>query len=316
MKIKGYLSPQEIQSLMSPSDFEGWRAVFVDWAMIISSMVLVAHIPNILTVIFSLSIIGGRQLGLAILVHDTTHRSLFKTKWLNDFVGRWVCGGPIWQDLPRYRSHHMKHHQFAGSEKDPDLSLVSNFPIKKASLRRKMLRDIFGVTGIKRLYALFLMDLGMLTYTVAADPKPIDQTGRKIGEMMRMGFRNMAPMIITNGIMIVILTYFGKSWLYLLWIGSYLTTFSLFLRIRSIAEHACTRMSLDPIQNTRTTLANWMARLTVAPHRVNYHLEHHLLMMVPYFNLPKVHRILRNRNAYSSAFIAKNYREVLKIATS
>src|SRR5690606_3120686 len=100
------------------------------------------------------------------------------------------------------------------------------------------------------------------------------------------------------------------------WIVAYLTTFSLIIRVRSIAEHACTQLDADPIKNTRTTYANPIARVTFAPHRVNYHLEHHLLMSIPYFQLPHFHRLLKERGALDSANIAENYWKVMKIATT
>jgi fatty acid desaturase len=95
-----------------------------------------------------------------------------------------------------------------------------------------------------------------------------------------------------------------------------MTTFSVFVRVRSIAEHACTEDTLDQFLNTRTTLAGFFARLTVAPHHVNYHLEHHLLMTTPHYRLKKMHRLLKERGVYESRPPAANYFEVLRIATS
>ena len=51
----------------------------------------------------------------------------------------------------------------------------------------------------------------------------------------------------------------------------------------------------DPLGQTRTVRAGWLERLFVAPNRVQYHLEHHLLMTVPHYNLPKFHEMLRDR---------------------
>jgi fatty acid desaturase len=126
----------------------------------------------------------------------------------------------------------------------------------------------------------------------------------------------MKGWIITNAAMAGLLAAFGHPWLYLLWLGSYLTTFSVFVRIRSIAEHACTQLDLDPFKSTRTTHANWFARITVAPIRVNYHLEHHLLMTVPYFSLPKLHRLLAAKGALAGAYVSPGYMDVLRIATT
>src|SRR5262249_37130247 len=131
-----------------------------------------------------------------------------------------------------------------------------------------------------------------------------------------VAFKNLRGVVLTNLVLFAVLALAGKPWLFGLWVVSYLTTFSAIVRIRSIAEHACTQMDLDPVKNTRTTAASWFARVTVAPHRVNYHLEHHLLMTVPYFKLPKFHRLLRERGALQGAYVSLGYLEVLKTASS
>ena len=103
--------------------------------------------------------------------------------------------------------------------------------------------------------------------------------------------------------------------LYLLWVGAYLTTFSLVLRIRAMAEHACTDATTDPFFNTRTTQANLLAKLSVAPLAVNYHLEHHLLPTVPLYSLPRMHALLSERGALEGCHVAPNYRAVLRDVT-
>ena len=62
--------------------------------------------------------------------------------------------------------------------------------------------------------------------------------------------------------------------------------------------------------------ARWWERLLVAPNRVNYHLEHHLLMTVPHYNLPRMHALLRERGVLDDACIADGYWGVLKNAIS
>jgi fatty acid desaturase len=74
--------------------------------------------------------------------------------------------------------------------------------------------------------------------------------------------------------------------------------------------------SADPFRNTRTTLAGPLARLLLAPHRVSYHLEHHLLMTVPAFRLPVLHRLLAERGALPEGATAGGYVEVLRLASS
>src|SRR5207244_4038949 len=72
----------------------------------------------------------------------------------------------------------------------------------------------------------------------------------------------------------------------------------------------------DPLRNTRTTLARWWERLLLAPNRVNYHLEHHLVMTVPHYNLPRMHRLLRARGVLEDACVTRGYLDVLRPASA
>jgi fatty acid desaturase len=62
--------------------------------------------------------------------------------------------------------------------------------------------------------------------------------------------------------------------------------------VRDIAEHGMVPSLDDPLRNTRTTRAGFLARLALAPYWVNHHLEHHLLAFVPCWKLPQVHALL------------------------
>ena len=67
-----------------------------------------------------------------------------------------------------------------------------------------------------------------------------------------------------------------------------------------MAEHAGTQVSNSALTNTRTTKAGWLARAFVAPIRVNYHMEHHLMAAVPFFKLPKCIRCYENVAMFQS----------------
>lgn len=123
--------------------------------------------------------------------------------------------------------------------------------------------------------------------------------------------------MISNGVILGVLAIFGRPELYLLWPVALLTTFRLAIRIRSIAEHAMAGPADDPLRNTRTTLVSWWERFFFAPNFVNYHLEHHLLMTVPHYHLPKMHAMLRERGLLENALVNEGgYRDVLRRAAS
>jgi fatty acid desaturase len=87
-------------------------------------------------------------------------------------------------------------------------------------------------------------------------------------------------------------------------------------RIRNIAEHAVVPDNNDPFRNARTTKAGWFMRAVLAPYWVNYHVEHHLLMYVPCYNLPKLHAMLIAKGYGPKMELQQDYWAVLKLATS
>ncbi len=54
----------------------------------------------------------------------------------------------------------------------------------------------------------------------------------------------------------------------------------------------------------------------MAPHHVNFHLEHHLLPTVPHYRLPEMHQLLVERGAWAEATKADGYLEVLRLAST
>lgn len=291
------LTRDEVHSLLAMHDLRSWMSLAIDWGIVGASFALVAVWPNPLTIVVALFLIGARQLGFAVLMHEASHRSLFSNRRVNDWVGNWLAAYPIWSDLRPYRPYHLKHHAKTGSEEDPDIGLVRPFPITRRSLWRKVWRDLSGQTGRK-------FAIGAWKRTFARWGK--DPEARRAAQ----------GVLITNLVLLGLLTLVGHPALYLLWAGAWLTTHTLVTRIRSIAEHALTRDPSDPLGNTRTTVASWWERLLIAPNGVNYHLEHHLLMTVPHYNLARMHRLLRERGVLDRACVDDGYIGVLARASA
>ncbi len=305
------LTREEIRALTQTSDRRAWQSVTTTWAIVFAALALAAWQPNVFGVGLALVLVGGRQLALAVLMHECSHRALFEGGALNRWAGRWLCGAPVWSDVDRYRVHHLSHHAHAGSDRDPDLSLATGFPITARSLIRKFARDLTGISGLRRVVGLLLMDAGYLNYSASDTVTRADTSNITLaGHFVRL-VKYLTPTVVANAVLCLLLIALGIGWTYWVWVAAYFTTFSLFLRIRSMAEHACTDESADPLRHTRTTYASWAARLTVAPHDVNFHTEHHLLPTVPHYNLEKMHAILKQRGAFEGAHLSSGYGDVL-----
>ena len=186
-------------------------------------------------------------------------------------LSQWLCAYPIFADTLAYRRYHLAHHAHTQQENDPDLVLSAPFPITKASYRRKFWRDITGRTGYEQRKAQLLNALGDPSWPVA---RRMHHSREKLG-----------PQMAVNGVLLAGLSLAGIWWAYpLLWLVPLLTWMMVITRIRNIAEHAVVPDSNDPLRNTRTTQANLIERIFIAPYCVNYHLEHHLLFYVPCYN--------------------------------
>lgn len=127
--------------------------VFCNFALVALAFALPALWLNPLSVMVAILLLGGRQLGLAVIYHDCSHSVFFRTRWLNEMIGHWVAGGLLNTSMYAYRNYHLKHHRFAGTVDDPDLALANSYPASKASLKRKFMRDITGRTGLKTTWA-------------------------------------------------------------------------------------------------------------------------------------------------------------------
>ena len=302
VSVTELFSRDEIKELTTTSDLHGAWAVGSTWTIIVMTFGTVAYsweyLPTwgkVLMCALALAILAGRQLALAILMHDASHHSLFKTKWLNTHLTDWLCARPIWNDVSKYRPYHLKHHAKTSQPDDPDLGLVKNFPITQSSLFRKFFRDLNGQSGLKFLAGRVLMDLELLEWSVSNDPKPIPRGDRSNLELAKNLLKNSSGMLISNAAIFSALWASGHPKLYLLWPLAYITPFPLFIRIRAMAEHAGLETSHSALSNTRTTRAGWLARALVAPIHVNYHIEHHLMASVPHQKLGRMHQMLRER---------------------
>ena len=126
-----HFTADEVRELRVIREHRAWLTLSVNYGLIAASMALVAYAPNALTIVVALLIIGTRQLGFAVVMHESAHHTLFQNRKLNDFVGNWLAAYPIYLSADMYRAHHLAHHAKTWTEGDPDLSLATGFRCRK-----------------------------------------------------------------------------------------------------------------------------------------------------------------------------------------
>lgn len=255
-------------------------------AQIAGIIALVEVLANPVGYVLGFVLFGRVIVCMNILGHEAVHRTLFSDKGLNDWVGRWLLSYPAFVAFELYRRGHMAHHRDELGPDEPDLALYRGYPISRSSLRRKLVRDAVGISGWKIMR-------GLLRGLRKPRTRPV-------------ALRIFA---VQFGLL-ALATAFGRPWLYLLWLGPYLTQWRVTNRLRAIAEHGGMTRSTDRRETTIAVRQSLVARFFMVPYHVGLHLAHHADMGVPCWNLPRLHRELRASGWLPDELIYPSYRSL------
>ncbi len=287
-RVSDFLSREERAHFVVASDRVAWLQVAANLGIIVGAFALAGFVPHPMAAVVAVLLLGGRYVGLGILNHDAAHNALFRTRWLNRALGRWVFSGPTLLDFDTYQRGHLAHHKESGTRDDPDLPFVRAYPVPPASMRRKLTRDLMGRTGLRDSLFLLLMSIR----------------------------HARLPSLLGHAVMLGGLWAAGIAWTYALWWVALVFVVPVCLRVRVMGEHGNVPnlLSKDARDHARTTHAGWLARTFIAPNYVNYHCEHHFFASVPGHKLPALHRLLVDRGFYADhpAAVARNYRSVVR----
>lgn len=298
------LSAEELRPLTELSDARSLLAIALTFAIIgfaVLAAVLAWPSPWVGLCVL---VIGVQQHALFILAHDAAHYRLFRSRNLNDAVGRFIgMAGGI--SMCTYRVIHRLHHNNLYTDEDPDTAIHGGYPRGVAYLWKKLAQDAIGFNAWKT-FGYFFGAPAINRETNRA-LRPLDDTSAALRAAARtdrwlvVAFQVAAPLVaLALGGGRGLLQYV------VLWLVPMVTVLQVILRLRAIAEHgAVTDLSspLTAARSNRTTdcLTNWIGRALLFPHHVNYHLEHHLYPAVPHYRLPALHRRLVAKGALEGA---------------
>lgn len=241
------------------------------WVQTVGIVVLACASHHPLAWAAAFLLMGRAHAQFAALMHEAAHRLLFADKRLNDRAGRWLLGYPSFTNTDAYRRVHMAHHREEFGPDEPDLALYAGYPITRASLRRKLVRDATGRTGWKLLKA-----------QLASLRSPDPRSRRTIHRILAVQLV-LALVALAAG-------YPLAYWL--LWLAPYLTVWRVINRLRSIAEHGGLERSEDRRRTTHSVRQHALARFCLVPYWIGWHLAHHCDSGVPMRHLPRLHREL------------------------
>jgi fatty acid desaturase len=284
-KIKNYRFADSIYHQIKPlfklDNYHCWLAFGEDW-LVICFAIWISYCSWYfypLTVI----LIGSHQRALATLLHEASHHTIAKNRTLNFIMGTFLSGYLIVQSMSSYRKSHVEeHHAHLGvPEKDPDYQ----FAISQG-LYKQMDTKTFCWRYIIAPLLLFKMPQYLKSLL----------TNRLLEQNYLEVFAMVAWWLI-----IISVSVLGNLWQYLIlfWLIPYVTVFQIIGWFVELAEHYPLMDNYVTLYMSRNRNSHFIERLLTGIHNENYHLVHHLFPSIPFWNIPKAHKILMQDPNYA-----------------
>jgi len=292
------VDPQDIRQLMQKSDRIALRDTVI-WLglMVVSAAIAISLWPSWWSAPFWF--VYGVLYGSASdsRWHECGHRTAFKTEWMNNAVYQ-IASFMMMRNPVVWRASHVRHHT--------DTVIVGRDPEIVAMRPPDLLRiflNLFGLVDttvlIKRM---FLHVVGRLHSDEAAFVRKEDRP--RVFRIARIWLAIYATTIASAVFLesILPLMLVGLPRLY----GAWHHVMTGLLQHVGLAENVT-----DHRLNTRTVLMNPISRFIYL--NMNYHLEHHLFTMVPYYHLPKLHELIKRDVPPPERSIPAAYRRLLPV---
>lgn len=297
--LRKSFSKQQIQMWMKRSERRVFLNLAVDWLVIVLAFGAFAGYPTWWLGLAAFFIIGCAQYHLFILGHDGLHSNLSDDRSRNDFIARWLIYAPMFMGFSDARRNHLEHHRTLGTAKDPDRYIHT---LGNKNSRFKFLLFCSGLATFGRT-VLKVTPFGKMFFPTDGKIENDKSTALKDYIIERI------PVLIWQIVIFSAFFWFGVWWAYfLLWVAP--IYFLVFLpdELRAFCDHAVPLAPDEAADPKRlvTFKSNWLEKLFLSPHNMNYHAEHHLWVGVPYYNLPKVHEAIKDqphitiRNSYAA----------------
>ena len=269
------LNREQFTVLTKRSNRKGWLQLAHHSACLSTTALFVTVTRDGMVLIPALFLHGVVLVFLFAALHETIHRTPFKSRRLNDRLAT-VCGFLLLLPPQYFRAFHLAHHRHTQNPaQDPELARP-----KPASIGAYL----WYVSGIpywvERIKTLITHGAGLVN-----EPFIASHHGSAIVREARIFLSIYALLGLTSLI--------AEIWamvLLLYWIIPALLAQPV-LRLFMLAEHSGCPLIPNMLANSRTTHSTWLMRRL--SWNMSYHAEHHAYPALPFHTLPQAHRLLR-----------------------
>ena len=205
------------------------------------------------------------------LQHECTHKTPFRSRWLNEWVGH-LSGGPLLQPFVWFRYFHLAHHRHTNDPaRDPELLAGAKPETWRAWL--------WHVSGLP-----FWWSMGRQTLNNALGRDPGVYVPRRALPRIRREAQVMLGLYALALLSLVVTPLLFWVWLLPALLGQPV------LRLYLLAEHGRCPFVANMLENTRTTYTTRIVRFLAW--NMPYHIEHHSLPGVPFHRLPRLNALM------------------------
>ena len=215
--------------------------------------------------------------------HELSHRSVFRTRFLNELFLR-LLSFFGWRSYVMFWTSHAEHHKYTLHQPD-DLEVVLPANLTPTTFLKAAFVDVWGLFDtIRRTVALSFGKVEGQWEDYLVDAMAVER---------RRGLIRWARLLLVGHASIVAVSlYFG------LWMIPVLTTFAIFYGqwLRFLCNQTQHAGLTDEVSDfrlcTRTVILSPLVRFLYW--HMNFHIEHHMYPAVPCYNLGKLHAAIKH----------------------
>lgn len=236
----------------------------------------------------------------ASILHETHHGTAFKTRWINE-AAHFVAGVMVLKEPIYERWSHTNHHSYT-IHPAVDLEIACPRPTPRNP----------------RPWVRMLADFTRLVYIGMAVPKPImhsfgvfsAKTLKIVPESELPKLRWSSRAMVSFYLLIFASSvYFWTPLPIIYTVGAQVYGGIIFVLIAYTQHAGLEEDSIDHRTNSRTVYLNPLFRFLYW--NMNYHIEHHMFPMVPFYNLPLLHRLIKSQLPDTPRGLLSAYRSIL-----
>jgi len=258
-------------------DLLGIWAIGCAYAPIALALISFALWRNPWIYVLSFIVIGARMHAISILAHDTYHRTLFRSRRVNDVLGMYLFSFPLGMRFLSMREKHLEHHRLVGTIDDPDRYYWDWSTEERA---RFIVQMLLSATGAR--YILWV------TRTLLGRPPSSVPSRRPAAPIFKSSSRNPAELIKLVLVQCVLLGGFAVSlgwvWYFALWIFPLISLAFLLGELRQFLEHARGGQLM-------VFRAGSVERFFLGSFNFHLHGFHHAFASEPWFRIPEIEKV-------------------------